>query len=131
MSNRVILGNYGGSFVARISKPGNDVLSAPLMSSYYLHELYRGHRILQSGTTYFPANATTCSISYPNFGFVPIIFASPGLDTLTSYPFISGGNIVGVFRITQTPTATSCVFTRNVATSTIFYMRYIILPLVN
>ncbi|WLR91011.1 hypothetical protein [Shinella zoogloeoides] len=131
MTNRVVLGKLNGSMAARVSKPGIDVLTASALEDFFLHESFKGHRILQTGSIPFATNTTTCTIYYPDWGFVPIIFMVPAASDTAVYPFLSGGNLVGVWNIEQEPTRTSCVFTIQTPLQSSLYVRYVILPLVN
>lgn len=131
MANRVCIGLNDGDWIARISKPGVNVLTETALGSFYMHEAFPSHRVLQTGSVLFGTSSTTVTITYPNRGFVPIIFAcGGGADTL-SFPYTRGGNLVGTWTIEQAPTATSCVFTRQITNSTPLYVHYAIFPMVN
>lgn len=132
MSNRAIFGFNGTTFCCRISRPGVDVLTATSLADFYLHEDYFNHQILVKGSGIIAANAASATITYPNFGFVPIIITSTShADDTNSWPYMPAGGAMGPYQIIQAPTATSCVLTRNTVTSTPLYFRYMILPLVN
>ncbi len=129
MANRIVLGVNGADWVARISKPGIDVLTNTDLSNFWMHEDYYSMRILQTGTVAFGASATV-TITYPNRGYIPIILCYLGTEENLNWPVASGGNAIGVWRVTQEPTASSCTFTRH-STSQAVFAHYMILPLVN
>ncbi|WP_276122574.1 hypothetical protein [Pararhizobium qamdonense] len=131
MVDRVCIGLNNGNWIARISKPGIDVLTATSVGQFYMHEDFPSHRVLQAGSILFATNSLTATLTYPNRGFVPIIFACVGDVDSVGWPYRSGGNLIGTWAISQAPTATSCVFTRQTTSSAALYIHYAIFPMVN
>ena len=69
MVNRVLLGSYGGSFKARISRPGIDVLTATSLSDFMMHEAYAGLAPIQSGVVYLPPGTARTVIYVAQEGY--------------------------------------------------------------
>lgn len=73
MTNRVILGrNDAGTFVARVSAPGYNVLTLTDLSKFQLHESFMGAAMLISGQVACPKGSAAITIMFTNLGFIPV-----------------------------------------------------------
>lgn len=85
MTNRIILGNRGGSYGLFISRPGVDVSSATSPDDLIFSSSVSTWQIVQTGQVYLPAPSNQRdpvyeTISYPDLGYNPTIFVLPHLN---------------------------------------------------
>jgi hypothetical protein len=111
MSDRILFGNNGSGFVARVAKPGADVTSTDL-ADYALHEEFSTLIPIARGTETL-ATGTNTSFTLPSLiGKHPFVVMKSDEGILPSPPYL-GGYLRGSYFFRINPTSGHCVLYNN------------------
>lgn len=74
MVNRVLVGQHNGQFVARVSVPGVDVMTATQIQHFMMHELYSSDQVLMRGSAILTETMPEyVEIPIPMLGYIPFV----------------------------------------------------------
>lgn len=123
MTNRVLIGNNGSQFVARVSKPGKDVSSATL-DDFSMHEAFTTLIPLARGTVTLGVGASTSFTVSALIGKTPFVVLKSAEGILPVSPYLNFFR--GSFFMRVYPGSGACYLFNEYATSlTITYAIFI------
>lgn len=124
MSNRVLFGNNGSQFVARVAKPGFDVSSSDL-SQFSMHESFTTLIPVAKGTVTLGVGGSTSFTASSIIGKCPLAVLKSAEGILPCSPY-ANGFFRGSFFMRVFPTTGACFLYNEYATSlTITYALFI------
>ncbi|MCY0146146.1 hypothetical protein OEG84_25020 [Hoeflea sp. G2-23] len=123
MNDRVMFGNNGSKFVARVSKPGKDVASTDL-ADFSLHEDFSTLIPIARGTTTLATGASTSFTLSSIIGKHPFVVMKSSDGILPVAPYLNFYR--GTYYLRVIPTTGVCTLYNEYATSlTITYAIFI------
>ena len=124
MSNRVLFGNNGSQFVARVSRPGYDVSSSNL-DHFSMHEDFTTLIPVAKATVTLGTGGSSSFTAASIIGRCPLVVLKSAEGILPCSPYYNG-YFRGSFFLRVFPTTGSCVLYNEYATSlTITYALFI------
>lgn len=124
MSNRVLFGNNGSQFVARVTKPGYDVSSSDL-SHFSMHESFTTLIPVAKGSVVLGVGASTGFTASAIVGKCPFVVLKSAEGILPVPPF-ANNYFRGSFFMRVNPASGACTLYNEYATSlTITYALFI------
>lgn len=124
MSNRLLFGNNGSQFVARVTKPGYDVSSTDL-SHFSMHESFTTLIPVAKGTVTLGVGGSTSFTATSIIGKCPLVVLKSAEGILPCSPY-ANGFFRGSFFMRVFPASGTCTLYNEYATSlTITYALFI------